>query len=328
VSTALITGIAGQDGAYLSALLLGKGYRVVGMVQPGSAMRAELGPYLREVEIVRGDMRDSASLRTVVSGCAPDEIFNLAGISSVAQSWQEPELTADVNGTGVLRLLQVLKEQADRTGKTPRLLQASSSEMFGLATTTPQNETTPLRPRSPYALSKALAHEAVATFREGHDMFASSVILFNHESPLRPTTFVTRKISSTVAAISRGQAAELVLGNLETRRDWGSAHDYVRAMWLALQIDEPRDYVVATGRTYSIRDWLDTAFGAVGIDNWESLVRSDPALIRPNEPGPLVGDSTLARSQLGWKPSVDFDELVTEMVRHDVDLVGRSTSSK
>jgi GDPmannose 4,6-dehydratase len=326
VPTALITGIVGQDGAYLSALLRSKGYRVVGMVQPGSAMRADLEPYLHDVEIVRGDMRDAESLRAAVSSCDPDEVYNLAGISSVALSWQQPELTADVNGTGVLRLLHVLKQQADRTGRAPRLLQASSSEMFGAATTTPQDECTPLRPRSPYALSKAFAHESVATYREGHGLFACSTILFNHESPLRPTTFVTRKISSTVAAISRGKADELVLGNLETRRDWGSAHDYVRAMWLALKGDEPRDYVVATGRTNSIRDWLDTAFGVVGIDNWDSLVRSDPSLIRPTEPGALVGDATLASAQLGWTPVVDFEQLVTEMVRHDVDLLTRSST--
>jgi GDPmannose 4,6-dehydratase len=325
--TALITGVAGQDGAYLSALLQRKGYRVVGMVQPGSAMRADLEPYLRDVEIVSGDMRDSASLRAAISGCDPDEIYNLAGISSVAQSWKEPELTADVNGTGVLRLLHVLKDQADRTGRAPKLLQASSSEMFGAATITPQDECTPLHPRSPYALSKALAHDAVATYREGHGLFASATILFNHESPLRPTTFVTRKISSTVAAIAQGRADHLVLGDLGTRRDWGSAHDYVRAMWLALQCDEPQDYVVATGRTYSLRDWLDTAFGVVGIDDWEPLVKSDPALIRPTEPGALVGDASLAGSALGWKPSVDFEELVTEMVRHDVELLIRPTAS-
>jgi GDPmannose 4,6-dehydratase len=325
--TALITGVAGQDGAYLSALLQSKGYRVVGMVQPGSAMRADLEPYLRDVEIVPGDMRDSESLRAAISGCGPDEIYNLAGISSVAQSWKEPELTADVNGTGVLRLLHVLKEQGDRTGRAAKLLQASSSEMFGGATITPQDESTPLRPRSPYALSKALAHDAVATYREGHGLFASATILFNHESPLRPTTFVTRKISSTVAAISAGHADELVLGNLETRRDWGSAHDYVRAMWLALQCDQPGDFVVATGRTYSIRDWLDGAFRAVGIDDWGPFVRSDPALIRPTEPGALVGDANLADQQLGWKPSVDFEELVTEMVHYDVELLSRSTAS-
>jgi GDPmannose 4,6-dehydratase len=327
VLTALITGIAGQDGAYLSTLLRGKGYRVVGMMQADSGMRDDLEPYLHEVEMLTGDMRDAASLGAVVSQCDPDEIYNLAGISSVAQSWNEPELTADVNGMGVLRLLQVVKGHTDRTGRSPRLLQASSSEMFGAASSKKQNEGTPLRPRSPYALSKAFAHEAVATYREGHGMFASCAILFNHESPLRPTSFVTRKISSTVAAISSGRGDQLVLGDLDTRRDWGSAHDYVRAMWMALQTDEPRDYVVATGRTYSIRDWLAMAFGAVGIADWERFVSSDPTLMRPTEPGTLVGDASLAASELGWTPSVDFEELVTEMVRHDVELLSRSTTS-
>jgi GDPmannose 4,6-dehydratase len=325
VSTALITGISGQDGAYLSALLREKGYRVVGMMQAGNVMRSDLEPHLRGVEMLTGDLRDAGSLAAAVARCEPDEIYNLAGISSVAQSWQEPELTADVNGVGVLRLLQVLREQADRTGRSPRLLQASSSEMFGAASSTTQDEDTPLRPRSPYALSKAFAHESVATYREGHGLFAGCAILFNHESPLRPTTFVTRKISSTVAAISLGLADHLVLGDLATRRDWGSARDYVRAMWLALQSDEPRDYVVATGRTYSIRDWLETAFRVVGIAHWEPLVRSDPGLIRPTEPGALVGNASLASTQLGWKPTVDFEQLVTEMVRHDVDLLSRST---
>lgn len=325
--TALITGIAGQDGAYLAAFLRGKGYRVVGMVQPGAEIRADLQPHLKGLETIRGDLRDAASLRAAVTACEPDEIYNLAGVSSVAQSWKEPERTADVNGTGVLRLLDVLKDQAYRTGQAPRLLQASSSEMFGLATTSPQNESTPLRPRSPYALSKALAHEAVATYREAHGLFASATILFNHESPLRPTTFVTRKISSTVAAISQGRAHELVLGDIEIRRDWGSAHDYVRAMWLALQSDEPRDYVIATGRTSSIRDWLATAFSVVGMDDWESLVRSDPSFFRPTEPGPLVGDATLAGAHLGWKPAVTFEELVAEMVRYDVALLTGSNDS-
>lgn len=322
--TALITGIVGQDGAYLSTLLRDKGYRVVGMVQPGSAMRPDLEPYLRDVDLVPGDMRDAASLQAAVSACDPDEIYNLAGISSVALSWEQPEVTADVNGTGVLRLLHILAKQADRTGRSPRLLQASSSEMFGAATTTSQDENTPLRPLSPYAVSKALAHEAVATYRAGHGLFACATILFNHESPLRPATFVTRKISSTVAAISRGLANELVLGNLDARRDWGSAPDYVRAMWLALQAAEPRDYIVATGHTHSLREWVETAFRIAGVDDWEGLVRSDPGLLRPTEPGALVGDATSARSVLGWCPTAGFEELVTWMVRHDLELLGQA----
>lgn len=325
MSTALITGIAGQDGAFLSALLRERGYRVVGMLQPGTEVPAALVPHLRGVELVHGDLRDTDSLRSAVAASDPDEVYNLAGLSSVALSWKQPELTADVNGTGVLRLVRVLMEHAERTGHAPRLLQASSSEMFGSPTETPQDESTALRPRNPYAVAKAFAHETVATFREAHGVFASATILFNHESLLRPPAFVTRKISSTVAAIAMGQADRLVMGDLSIRRDWGGAPDYVRAMWLALQADEPRDYVVATGQTHSIRDWLETAFAVVGIADWEPLVSSDPGLIRPTEPGALVGDATLACSVLGWRPMIEFDDLVTSMVQHDLHLLQQSS---
>ena len=321
--TALITGVAGQDGAYLTRLLLGQGYRVVGMVQPGRALRPDIAPYLEGVELVTGTMRDTASLREVVAGCEPDEVYNLAGVSSVARSWAEPELTADVNGTGLLRLVEALIDHRDSTGRSPRLLQASSSEMFGRPEAPTQDESTPLQPRSPYALAKAFAHEAAAMFRQSHGLFVSCVVLFNHESPLRPTAFVTRKISSTVAAIAAGRADGLVLGDLDIRRDWGSAQDYVQAMWLAAQADEPTDYVIATGETHSIREWVDTAFRAVGLEEWDHLVGSDPSLVRPLEPGPLVGDAGRARSVLGWKPVTTFDDLVAGMVRHDVDLLAR-----
>jgi GDPmannose 4,6-dehydratase len=293
------------------------------MAQPGRPVRPDVAPFLRDVEIVHGTLRDTASLRAAVAACDPDEVYNLAGVSSVARSWQEPELTADVNGTGLLRLVEALLDHGEHTGRVPRLMQASSSEMFGVPAAATQNESTPLRPRSPYALAKAFAHEAAAMFRQSHGLFISCVILFNHESPLRPTTFVTRKISSTVAAISRGHADRLVLGDLSISRDWGSAHDYVRAMHLALQADEPRDYVVATGQVRSIRDWVAAAFAVVGIDEWEALVGSDPALIRPTEPGALVGDATRAREELGWAPTVTFEDLVAEMVTYDVDLLAR-----
>jgi GDPmannose 4,6-dehydratase len=321
--TALITGVAGQDGAYLTRLLRDRGYRVVGMVQPDRPVRPELAMYLDGAELVTGTMRDTDSLRAVVDGCAPDEVYNLAGISSVARSWSEPELTADVNGTGLLRLVQALVDHREATGRAPRLMQASSSEMFGTPTSATQDESTPLQPRSPYALAKAFAHEAAAMFRQSHDLFISCAVLFNHESPLRPTTFVTRKISSTVAAIAAGRADRLVLGDLTIRRDWGSAHDYVQAMWLALKADEPDDYVVATGETHSIQEWVETAFAAVGITEWEGLVGRDPALIRPLEPGPLVGNAERARSLLGWKPATTFDQLVAEMVEHDVAVLAR-----
>jgi GDPmannose 4,6-dehydratase len=288
------------------------------MVQPDRDVRPDVAVYLEGAELVTGTMRDTDSLRSVVAACDPDEVYNLAGVSSVARSWSEPELTADVNGTGLVRLVEALLEHQERTGRQPRLLQASSSEMFGTPTTSTQDETTPLQPRSPYALAKAFAHEAAAMFRESHRLFVSCVILFNHESPLRPPTFVTRKISSTVAAIAAGRADRLVLGDLDIRRDWGSAHDYVQAMWLALQADDPGDYVVATGETHSIREWVAAAFDVVGLRNWEGLVSSDPAFVRPLEPGPLVGDAGRARAVLGWKPSTSFIDLVAEMVQHDV----------
>jgi GDPmannose 4,6-dehydratase len=272
-------------------------------------------------------MRDRESLRRVVSTAQPDEVYNLAGISSVALSWQEPELTVDVNGTGVLRLLDVLMREAEQTGRAARLLQASSSEMFGSPEGEMQDESTPLRPRSPYAMAKAMAHEAVGTYRDSHGVFACATILFNHESPLRPPTFVTRKITSTVAAIAAGQADRLVMGNLASCRDWGSAEDYVQAMWSALQQEEPSDYVVATGRLHSIRDWLTTSFAAVGIDEWEHLVTTDPSLLRPTEPGALVGDASRARSVLGWTPASDFAGLVTSMVGHDVRALAEQSST-
>ncbi len=316
--TALITGVAGQDGAYLSTQLRERGYRVVGMVQPGSTIRPELAAYLDGVEIVTGTMRDTGALRAVIEGSDPDEVYNLAGVSSVARSWHEPELTADVNGTGLVRLVQALVEHRERTGREPRLLQASSSEMFGLPTAPMQDERTPLRPRSPYALAKAFAHEAAVMFRESHGLHVSCVVLFNHESPLRPPTFVTRKISSTVAAIGQGRADRLVLGDLETRRDWGSARDYVTAMWLALQADVPGDFVVATGVTHSIREWVAAAFAVAGVSDWEGLVGTDPALVRPLEPGPLVGDASRARDLLGWSPTTSFEDLVAQMVEADL----------
>jgi GDPmannose 4,6-dehydratase len=323
VPTALITGVAGQDGVYLSTLLREQGYRVVGMLQPGSRPRPDIEARLGGVEVVTGSVRDTDSLRAALEFSDPDEVYNLAGVSSVARSWLEPELTADVNGTGLVRLVQAVLDHATRTGRAPRVMQASSSEMFGIPQASMQDEATPLHPVSPYALAKAFAHEAAAMYRQSYGLFISCTILFNHESPLRPTTFVTRKISSTVAAIAAGRADRLVLGDLSIRRDWGSAHDYVRAMWAALQADEPGDFVVATGATHSIRDWLRCAFGLVGIADWEPLVTSDPGLIRPTEPGPLVGDSTRARELLGWSPSVGFEALVEEMVGYDVDLLAR-----
>jgi GDPmannose 4,6-dehydratase len=321
VPTALITGVAGQDGAYLSTLLREHGYHVFGLVQPGALIARELRPYLVDVEILRGDLRDDASLRMAIDSCRPDEVYNLAGISSVAQAWREPVLTADVNGTGVLRLLNAVVAHCEHTGRRPRLLQASSSEIFGLPATSPQTEETPLRPRNPYAVAKTFAHHTVSMFRESHGVYASTAILYNHESPLRPPAFVTRKITQTVAAISLGLTDRLELGDTSLRRDWGGASDYVRAMWLALQADAPGDFVVATGRTHSILDFVAAAFEVVGIDDWQSLLTSDPALTRPTEPGAVVGDATRAREVLGWTATLQFEGLVTQMVQHDLELL-------
>jgi GDPmannose 4,6-dehydratase len=326
--TALVTGITGQDGVYLTRLLLGHGYRVVGLVQPGSSSPGALASQLGPVELVAGDLRDVDSLATAVEAANPDEVYNLAGVSSVAQSWQHPELTAEVNALGVLRLVRALLDYGERTGQTPKLLQASSGEMFGSPEFSPQDETTPLRPRNPYAVSKAFAHEIVSTYRSGHGMFASTVILYNHESPLRPATFVTRKITGTVAAISRGAADRLVLGSLDVRRDWGHAADYVRAMWLALQHDVPGDYIVATGTDHSVGEFVAEAFAVVDIKDWERFVVSDPALVRPTDAAALVGNPARAREVLGWEPAIGFEELVREMVQHDLEALSSTETQR
>jgi GDPmannose 4,6-dehydratase len=323
VPTALITGIAGQDGAYLACLLREKGYHVVGLVQPGTVIDPPVARLLGETELMHGDLRDGLSLRDAVAASDPDEVYNLAGISSVALSWNEPERTADVNAIGVLRLVRALVAHSARTGRMPRLLQASSAEIFGHAEVSPQDESTPLRPRNPYAVSKAFAHEIVATYRQGSGLAASTVILYNHESPLRPPTFVSRKITRTVAEIALGRTDRLVLGDLDAQRDWGHAVDYARAMWLALQHDEPGDYVVATGQVHSVREFAAAAFAVVGITDWQSHVSTDQEFVRPTEAGLLVGDANRARKVLGWAPEVDFAGLVSAMVQFDLDELGR-----
>jgi GDPmannose 4,6-dehydratase len=324
VPTALVTGIAGQDGAYLTRQLLERGYSVVGLVQPRAEMDPVVAPFLEGADLREGDLRDLASLGAVVDDSAPDEVYNLAGISSVSASWRDPVVAADGNALGVLRLLTVLDEHAAATGRRPRLLQASSAEMFGAADG-PGSEQSPMRPRNPYAVAKAFAHEMVATFRDGRGLFASTVILFNHESPLRTADFVSRKITHAVAAISLGLADELVLGDLNARRDWGFAGDYTRAMWLALQHDQPGDYVVATGEARSVRDFVALAFAVVGIRDWERYVRSAAENLRPTESPVLLGDSTRARQVLGWEPEVSFEVMVEGMVRHDVEALTTAT---
>jgi GDPmannose 4,6-dehydratase len=321
VPTALVTGIAGQDGAYLTRQLVERGYRVVGLVQPDTVLSAAVEPFVQAAELCEGDLRDRESLRAAVDDCEPDEVYNLGGLSSVSGSWREPLAVADVNGMGMLRLLTVLVDHACETGRRPRLLQASSAEIFGAGQDGLCHENSPMRPRNPYAVAKAFAHEIAATYREGRDLFVSTAILFNHESPLRTTAFVSRKITHGVASIALGLSHELVLGDLDAQRDWGFAGDYTRAMWLALQHDEPGDYVVATGEVRAVRDFAARAFSVVGITDWERYVTSAAEFVRPTESRVLAGDAGKARRVLGWAPEVTFDAMVEEMVRADLEAL-------
>ncbi|MGW5267725.1 GDP-mannose 4,6-dehydratase [Rhodococcus sp. NPDC003994] len=318
--SALITGITGQDGMYLAELLHDEGYDVFGLVAGQNNPRVEklqvTHPY---VELISGNLLDLVSLMRAVSKAQPDEVYNLGALSFVASSWQNARLTSDVTGGGVLNLLEAIHFYQDSSGKQVRFYQASSSEMFGKAQQVPQTEGTHFWPRSPYGVAKVYAHYMTINFRESYGMHARSGILFNHESPRRGTEFVTRKISQSVARIKLGLQPTVELGNLDARRDWGFAGDYVRAMWLMLQQDEADDYVISSGETHSIRDVLDVAFDEVGLTDWEQYVEINPAYVRPAEVMQLVGDSSKARRALGWEPQVGFDEMVRMMVRHDVD---------
>lgn len=319
MARALITGITGQDGLYLAELLLAKGYEVFGLVRgqnnPKIALVREAVP---DVHVLTGDLTDTPSLMAALAVARPDEVYNLGAISYVAYSWQNARITTDVTAAGVLNMLEAVRLHAgDEPGRV-RFYQASSSEMFGKVQEVPQRESTLLWPRSPYGVAKVFGHYMTINYRESYGMHASSGILFNHESPRRGPEFVTRKVSQAVARISLGLQDELVLGNLEARRDWGFAGDYVEAMWRMLQQDEPDDYVVATGQTHSIRDLLDAAFGHVGIDDWSGVVRTDAEFVRPAEVDLLVGDASKARERLGWEPKVDFAQLVAMMVEHDL----------
>ncbi len=307
----LITGITGQDGGYLAEQLLAGGDDVHGLVTAGDPLVAELLERSPSAVLHTGDLLDDRSLAEVVEAAAPDEVFHFAGISSVAFSWEQPVLTADVTALGTARLLEAVRALSADT----RFLQASSAEMFD-ASVSPQSEQTPIRPSSPYGAAKAYAHHLVGVHR-GRGMHASSAILFNHESPRRPPAFVTRKITQGAALIAAGRQHELVLGNLDAARDWGWAPDYVDAMVRTIRHPEPLDVVVATGVAHTVRDLVTAAFARVGIDDWSSLVRVDPAFYRPVDAAALVGDATRAREQLGWSPTVDFAELVGRMV--DVD---------
>jgi len=313
--TAVITGITGQDGSYLAELLLEKGYRVVGMVRRASTENFERIAHIRDrVELRQADLLDQLSLIDLIRTVAPDEIYNLAAQSFVPTSWVQPVLTTEFDAIGVTRILEAIRLVAPKA----RFYQASSSEMFGKVRETPQRETTPFYPRSPYGVAKVYGHFITVNYRESYDLFACSGILFNHESPRRGREFVTRKVTDGVARIKLGLGKELRLGNLDARRDWGFAGDYVEAMWRMLQQPKPDDYVVATGESHTVRDLVEIAFGCVGLD-WRKHVVEDRALLRPAEVEQLIGDASKARRDLGWAPHVSFHELVEMMVRADLE---------
>ncbi len=312
--TALITGITGQDGSYLAELMLEKGYRVVGMVRRSSTESFErIGHIKDKIELVQADLLDQYSLIDVIKKTHPCEVYNLAAQSFVPTSWNQPVLTGEFTALGVTRMLEAIR----LVDSTIRFYQASSSEMFGKVLETPQTEKTPFYPRSPYGVAKAYGHYITVNYRESYNLFAVSGILFNHESERRGLEFVTRKVTDGVARIKLGLASELRMGNLDARRDWGFAGDYVDAMWRMLQQNEPDDYVVATGQTHSVEQLVDTAFRCVDLD-WSKYVVQDPAFFRPAEVDLLVGDATKANSKLGWKPVVDFKGLVERMVNADL----------
>ncbi len=326
---ALITGITGQDGSYLSEHLLGQGYDVYGLIRgQANPKRALLERTLPDVRIVDGDLLDQASLINVVQKVQPDEIYNLAAISFVMLSWNQPELTGEITGLGALRMLEAIRLSSGATpsrsssGRDIKFYQASSSEMFGQVRETPQNENTPFHPRSPYGVAKAYAHYITVNYRESYGLFACCGILFNHESPRRGPEFASRKITIGAARIKLGLQKELVMGNLEPRRDYGFAGDYVRAMHMMLQAPEPDDYVIGTGETHQIKDAARIAFEHVGL-NYEDYVRSDPQFMRPAEVDLLIADASKARKKLGWKPKVSFKQLIEMMVDSDLGAESR-----
>ena len=311
---ALITGITGQDGSYLAEFLLSKGYEVYGMVRRTSTVRYERIQHIQhQLQIVQGDMGDLSSLINSIGAVEPDEVYNLAAQSFVPTSWNQPVFTGDITGLGVTRMLEAVRT----VNPAIRFYQASSSEMFGKVQEVPQKETTPFYPRSPYGVAKVYGHWIAINYRESYDLFTSSGILFNHESPRRGLEFVTRKVSYHAAKIKLELANEMRIGNLDSKRDWGYAGDYVRAMWLMLQQDEPDDYVVATGKTHSVERLLEVAFGHVGL-NWRDYTVQDERFMRPAEVDLLVGDPSKAWRALGWQPEVSFEELIGMMVEADL----------
>ena len=328
MKTALITGITGQDGSYLAELLLDKGYEVHGIIRRASSFNTDRIDHLyqdahepdQRLKLHYGDLTDGSQLARLIRTIEPGEIYNLAAQSHVAVSFQQPEYTGNVDGLGTIRLLEAVRE----SGIDTRLYQAGTSEMFGDAPP-PQSEASPFQPRSPYAAAKLYAYWVVRNYREAYGMHAVTGILFNHESPRRGETFVTRKITRALARIVAGTQDKLYLGNLEAKRDWGHAADYVRAMWMMLQTDTPSDYVIGTGESYSIREFLDASFGVVGLD-WHPYVEIDPTYFRPTEVEFLQADPALARTELGWVPEISFAELVAEMVESDLAEVGLDLS--
>jgi GDPmannose 4,6-dehydratase len=317
---ALITGITGQDGSYLAELLLDQGYEVFGMIRRLSAPNVwRIEHLLDRITLKPADLLDQLSLLRLIDEVRPHELYNLAAMSFVPASWDQPMLTGEFNSQGVTRLLDAIR----RVDPSIRFYQASSSEMFGKVREVPQTERTPFHPRSPYGVSKVAAHYITVNYRESYDLFAVSGMLFNHESPRRGLEFVTRKVTDGAARIKLGLADTLPIGNLDAHRDWGYAGDYVRAMWLMLQRDRPDDYVVATGVSHSVRELVEIAFGRLGLD-WQKHVRQDPSLLRPAEVDHLLGDATRARAELGWAPQVDFRRLVEMMVDADLDRLSRA----
>lgn len=320
MARALITGITGQDGRHLAEFLHQKGYEVFGLVKGQNNPKAEsIRDEFSYVQLVPGDLADFSSLVSALEMSQPDEVYNLGAISFVAMSFNQAELTGNITGLGVLRMLEAIRLVGGAKKNPIRFYQASSSEMFGKVRETPQTELTPFHPRSPYGVAKVFAHDITVNYRESYDMFACSGILFNHEGPRRGLEFVSRKITNSVARIKLGLQSELVLGNLEAKRDWGYAGDYVEAMWMMLQQPLPDDFVVATGKAHSIEQLLEIAFNTGGLGDWRQFVRQDQRFFRPAEVDLLIGDATKARTILGWQPKVDFTTLIQMMVRHDID---------
>ena len=320
MARALITGITGQDGRHLAEFLHSKGYEVFGLVKGQNNPKAEsIRDEFPFVQLVPGDLADFSSLVSALEMSQPDEVYNLGAISFVAMSFNQAELTGNITGLGVLRILEAIRLVGGARKNPIRFYQASSSEMFGKVRETPQTEMTPFHPRSPYGVAKVFAHDITVNYRESYDMFACSGILFNHEGPRRGLEFVTRKITNSVARIKLGLQSELVLGNLEAKRDWGYAGDYVEAMWMMLQQPTPDDFVVATGKSHSIEQLLEVAFAAADLKDWRQYVRQDQRFFRPAEVDLLIGDASKAKSKLGWQPKVGFNELIEMMVRHDID---------